>query len=54
MHLYTCVIEEGGDKKAPCPGTSSLLSYTLRYVSFAEVGSVARTDAPVYMHERVL
>ena len=34
--------EEGGDGEPPCSETPSLLSYTLRYVSFAEVGSVCR------------
>ena len=40
MHLYTCVSGEGGDREAPCPETPSLLSYTLRYVSFSVVGRV--------------
>ncbi len=35
-HLYTSVSEEGGDGEAPSPETPSLLSYTLRYISFAE------------------
>ena len=34
--------EEGDDGETPRPETPSLLSYTLRYVSFAEVGSVCR------------
>ena len=34
MHLCTCVREEGGDGEVVCSVTSSLLSYTLRYVSF--------------------
>jgi hypothetical protein len=42
MHLCTCVSEEGGDGEAARSETSSLLSYTLRYVSFAEVGRVCR------------
>jgi hypothetical protein len=40
--LCTCVNEEGGDGEAACSETPSLLSYTLRYASFAEVGSVCR------------
>ena len=50
MVLYTCVSEEGGDGEAPCPETPSLLSYTLRYVSFAEVGSVCRVELREPMH----
>ena len=47
MHLCTCVSEEGDDGEAPSPETPSLLSYTLRYISFAEVGikTQVRTDA---------
>ena len=37
MYLCTCVSEEGGDGEVECSETSSLLSYTLRYVSFVEV-----------------
>jgi hypothetical protein len=44
MHLCTCMSEEGGEGEATCSGTPSLLSYTLRYVSFAEVGSVCRVS----------
>jgi len=36
--LCTCVSEEGNDGKAVCSETPSLLPYTLRCVSFAEVG----------------
>jgi hypothetical protein len=36
------VSEEGGDGEAACSETPSLLVYTFRYVSFAEVGSVCR------------
>jgi hypothetical protein len=36
------VSEEGGDGEAVRSETSSLLSYTLRDVSFAEVGRVCR------------
>ncbi len=42
MHLCTCVNEEGGDGEAVCSETPSRLSYTLRFVSFAEVGRVSR------------
>ena len=50
MHLYTCVSEEGGDGEAPSTETPSLLSYTLRYISFAEVGSVCRVVLREPMH----
>jgi hypothetical protein len=51
MHLCTCVIEEGGDGEAACSETPSLLSYTLRYVSFAEVDGVFRVvlREPMYL-----
>ena len=51
MHLCTCVSEEGGDGGAACSETPSLLSYTLRYVSFAEVGSFCRVALrePMYL-----
>ncbi len=39
MHLCTCVSEEGDDRETVHSETPSLLSYTLRYVSFTEVGS---------------
>jgi hypothetical protein len=41
-NLCTCVNEEGGDGEAAHSETPSLLSYTLRYVSFTEVDSVCR------------
>ena len=50
MHLYTCVSEEWNDGEAPCPETPSLISYTLRYISFAEVGSVCRVALREPMH----
>ena len=50
MHLYTCVSEEGADGEAPFPETPSVLSYTLRYVSFAEVGSVCRVELREPLH----
>ncbi len=40
IHLCTCVSEEGVDGEAVCSETPSLLSYTLTYVSFTEVGRV--------------
>jgi hypothetical protein len=42
MHLCTCVSEEGGDGEDSRSETPSLLSYTLRYVSFAVVDSICR------------
>jgi hypothetical protein len=49
MHLCTCVNEEGGDGEVEC-SEPSLLSYTLRYVSFEEVGSVCRVPFREPMH----
>jgi hypothetical protein len=40
--MCTCVNEEGGDGEVVWSETPSLLSYTLRYVSFVEVCSVFR------------
>jgi hypothetical protein len=42
IHLCTCVIEEGGDGEDTVSETPSLLSYTLRYVSLAELGTLCR------------
>ncbi len=42
MNLCTCVSEEGVDGEVVHSETSSLLSYTLRYVSFTEVVNVCR------------
>jgi hypothetical protein len=41
----------GGDGDVACSETSSLLSYTRRYVSFTEVGSVCRVAfrEPMYL-----
>ncbi len=50
MHLCTCVSEEGGDGEAARSETQSLLSYKLRYVSFAEVGSICRVALREPMH----
>ena len=50
MHLCTCMSEEGGDGEAARTETPSLLSYTLRCVSFAEVGSVCRVVLREPMH----
>ncbi len=48
--MCTCVIEEGDDGEATCSETPSLLSYTLRYVSFVEVGRVCRVALREPMH----
>jgi hypothetical protein len=40
--LCTCVSEEGGDGEGAGSEASSLLSYTLRYVSLTEVGTVCQ------------
>jgi hypothetical protein len=37
MHLCTCVSNEGGDGEGADSEASSLLSYTLRYVSLTEL-----------------
>ena len=50
MYLCTCVSEEEGDGGAACSETPSLLSYTLTYVSFAEVGRVCRVALREPMH----
>ncbi len=50
MHLCTCVNEEGEDGEAVRSETPSLLSYTLRYVSFEEVGRVFRVALREPMH----
>jgi hypothetical protein len=50
MHLCTCVSEEGDDGETACSETPSLLSYTLRCVSFAEVGSIYRVALREPMH----
>ena len=42
MHLCTCVSEEEGEGEALYPKTTSLMSYTLKYVSFVEVGCMGR------------
>ena len=44
IHLCTFMRVEEDDGEAPCPETTSLLSYTLRYVSLTEVGSVCRVE----------
>ncbi len=50
MHLWTCVSEEGVHGDAECSETSSLLSYTLRHVSFTEVDNVYRVALREPMH----
>ena len=42
MNLCTCVSEERGDGEGVVSEVTSLLSYTLIYVSFTEVDSVCR------------
>ncbi len=45
LHVsHTIVNEEEGDGETTRSETSSLLSYTLRYVSFTEVGRVYRVS----------
>jgi hypothetical protein len=50
MHLCTCVTKEGGDGEGVVPEASSLLSYTLRYVSLAELGNVCQVGLREPMH----
>jgi hypothetical protein len=50
MHQCTSVSEEEGDGETTCSETPSLLSYTLTYVSFAEVGRVCRVAFREPMH----
>ncbi len=52
MNLFTCVSEEGDDGESTRSETTSLMSYTLRYVSFSEVVSVCWVAAlrePMYL-----
>ncbi len=53
--LCPCVSEEGGDGEGVDLEVSSLPSYTLRYVSLVELGTlsrggVPRTDPPVWIY----
>ena len=48
--LCACVSEEGGDGEGVGSETPSLLSYTLRYVSLAELGTVCRVGLREPMH----
>ena len=50
MNLCTYVNEEGGDGEVVCSETPSLLSYTLRYVSLAELGNVCQVGFREPMH----
>jgi hypothetical protein len=40
--LCTCMSEKGGDGEGESSEAPSLLSYTLRYVSFAKLGHVCK------------
>jgi hypothetical protein len=44
------VSEEGGDGEAACSETPSLMSYTLRYVSFTEIDIIFRVALREPMH----
>ena len=48
--LCACLSEEGGDGEGVGSETPSLLSYTLRYVSLAELGTVCRVGLREPMH----
>jgi hypothetical protein len=55
MHLCTYVSEEGGDGEGADSETPSLLSYTLRYVSLAELGTLSRVGfrEPIHLGSSV-
>jgi hypothetical protein len=48
--LCTCVSEEGGDGEGAGSEAPSLLSYTLRYVSLAELGTLCQFGLREPMH----
>ena len=48
--LCTCVSEEGGDRVGEISEAPSLLSYTLRYVSLTELGTLCRVGLRDPMH----
>ena len=48
--LCPCVSEEGGDGGGVGSETPSLISYTLRYVSLSELGTVCRVGLREPMH----
>ena len=50
MHLCTCVSEEGGDGEGAGSESPPLLSYTLRYVSLTELGTLRRVGLREPMH----
>ncbi len=50
LHGSECVSEEGGDGEVVRSETPSLLSHTLRDVSFAEVVSICRVSFRGPMH----
>ena len=50
MHLCACVSEEGGDGEGAGSEAPSLLSYTRRYVSLAELGHVCQFGLREPMH----
>jgi hypothetical protein len=49
-HQRICVSEEGEDGEGAVSETPSLLSYTLRYVSLAELGTLSRVGLRDPMH----
>ena len=51
MYLCTSVSEEGGDGEDAVSETPSLLSYTLKYVSLVELGTLYRVGLrdPMYL-----
>ena len=48
--MCTCVSEEGGDGEGAGSEAPSLLSYTLRYVSLAELDTLCRVGLRDPMH----
>ena len=48
--LCACVSEEGGDGEGAASETPSLMSYILRYISLAELGTLCRVGLRDPMH----
>jgi len=53
MHLCAYVREEGGDGEGSDSEETSLLSYTLRYVSLVELGHVCQFSCHTHLDTSV-